>query len=120
MEALNLQLDEACISSLHISQGQLEIVIQRWDLTRMSIMIAHYTRLYEYNSLGREINTVNVLRESELLETEKRELKEMDHDPEEYVNLVHFQFIGFSDLPLLDIIVDPAGVKVDQIMQTRI
>lgn len=101
---IDFNLDEGRVSSINITEEKLEIYITKWNTEKLGIIIKDYTRLYEYNSIGREISNFEVFNQSSLLEIELRELKKMDFDEEELNNLVHLRITGFSDLPLLDII----------------
>lgn len=112
VEINKCNFEEGSIYSLRISNESLEISISKWNKKDVKIIITDYTRLYEYNSIGREISNFEVHHDSDMLVMERKELREMDVDEEECNQLIHLKFVGYSELPLLDIITNKSAIQI--------
>lgn len=114
MEIKDLNLEEGSIECIKVNSKSLVIELKRWNQTTVTIIISEYTKFIEYDSIGREISEFVILDSSELLEKEKEELRKLDYEEEECNQLIHLNFIGLSDLPLLVVIANKNEIQVNK------
>ncbi|MGG0824522.1 hypothetical protein ABE099_16800 [Paenibacillus turicensis] len=114
MELKKLNIEEGSIEFIGINSKTLIIELKKWNQRTINIIINDYTKLIDFNSIGREISELLVLENSELLRKEKEELMELDFDIEELSQLIHLQFIGLSNLPLLEVVFNKNEVEIKE------
>lgn len=114
MELKELNVEEGTIESIGVSSKKLIIELKKWNQSPLKIFINDYTKLIDFDSIGREISELLVLDNSELLSKEKEELTELDFDIEELSQLIHLQFIGLGNLPLLEVIFNRNEVEIEE------
>lgn len=113
MDLKKLNIEEGSIKFICINSKSIIIELKTRNQRTIKIIINDYTKLIDFDSIGREISEFLVSDNSDLLRKEKEELIELDFDIEELSQLIHLQFIGLGQLLLLEVIVNKKAVKIE-------